>query len=330
MKISVSVVIPTYNRPARLHRCLLSVLGGVLPPARLVVCDQSEGEEIRRMLAGIEAGTTEVRYLHLDRPNASAARNAGWRSIDSTLVAFVDDDCVADSGWLAAGVAEYHRASAQERVIAVTGRVLPLFSAQRGIPVSTRAAVDRCVYRAREGGLERGAWAPWDAGTGGNLLVARDALRAIGGFDPLLGPGTPAGAAEDVDLLYRLARVGTIVYQPAAVIHHPTDSRRERLASRYGYGKGMGAMLAKHLSAGDPAARRLKGLYLRHQGMNSVRRGLWGPSETALSLAGFVVGLLHRRPNSFPALANGLRNGGTDEDSGQAESSDKEQIDHHG
>ena len=50
-------------------------------------------------------------------------------------------------------------------------------------------------------------------------------------------------------------------------------------------------MLALHLKQGDPDARRLASLYLRHQGAEALRRGPWGPVEAILTLAGVAVPL---------------------------------------
>jgi GT2 family glycosyltransferase len=155
------------------------------------------------------------------------------------------------------------------------------------VAVSSRTATARRVFQAAAGELDRGDWTPWDIGSGGNMLVRQATLATIGGSDPRLGPGTPNRAAEDIDLLYRLARAGTLGYTPAAVVYHAGKSRAARLRRRYAYGRGMGALLAKHWRAGDPAAARLVAFYLRHQGATAWRGGRWGLPESLLTLAGF-------------------------------------------
>jgi GT2 family glycosyltransferase len=157
--------------------------------------------------------------------------------------------------------------------------------------VSSRTSPHERRFRAGNGELERGAWAPWDVGTGANLLASRSVLLSIGGFDTSLGPGTPAAAAEDIDLLFRLARIGTLIYEPAAAVYHPATTRRRRLGSRLRYGRGMGSMLAGRMRAGDPAARALSSLYFRHQVAQAVRTGWWGPLEGSLTLLAYGAGL---------------------------------------
>lgn len=261
--ISATVVIPTYNRPDAVRRCLQSILSGEMQPQQIVVCDQSKSDATRHMIEAQFGQASIVTYLHLQKPNASAARNAGLYKAKTDLVAFIDDDCVADRRWLAALVEEYAAASKQEDVSAITGRVLPLFTGKRQVPSSSRVSTVRRVYRAQLGGLDRGEWAPWDTGTGANILAPRNTLLSLRGFDTKLGPGSQAYAAEDIDLLYRLSKEGAIVYQPGAIVYHPAEQSAGRLRSRYRYGAGMGFMLARHIRRGDQTARRVLMLYLR-------------------------------------------------------------------
>lgn len=292
-ELSVAVVIPTVNRPHLIVRCLGSIFAGELLPDQVIVCDQSHGEETRQAVAKLAYAPVRTDYLRLRRPSASRARNVGLHAARTDLVAFIDDDCVAAPRWLAELVGEYRAASRSERVAAVTGSVRPIFTEKEQRAVSSRLGEERRLFRrsGREG-LDAEPWAPWDVGTGANIVAPRAVVLEIGGFDPKLGPGTPARAAEDIDLLYRLSARGALVYQPGAVVYHPAKDAGGRLASRLVYGCGMGSMLGKHMKQGDTTARRLLWLYIRHQGANMFRRGSWGLPESALTLAGLVSALV--------------------------------------
>jgi len=292
---TTTVVVPTVGRPDLLARCLRSVLRGDHRPDRVIVCDQSEDQRTADVVRSMAMGNL-ILYLRLPVAAASAARNAGITNATSDLVAFIDDDCIAAPAWLAMLVDAYSRASATEVVAGVAGAVLPLRSEAGGVPVSSRTSPHERRFRAANGELERGAWAPWDVGTGANLLAARSVLLSIGGFDTSLGPGTQAAAAEDIDLLYRLARIGTLIYEPSAPVYHPATTRRKRLESRIRYGRGMGAMLGGRMRAGDPAARPLSFLYLRHHVAQSFRTGWWGPIEGSLTLLAFSAALTRGMP----------------------------------
>lgn len=281
----VTVVVPSLDRPLVLARCLAHVLSGDLVPERVVVCDQSAAPDTRSLVAAMAGGGAPIHYVHLPQPAASRARNAGLQIAETELVAFIDDDCVPDPGWLRALVQRFERDAEEAPVVAVAGAVLPLVGSPGSVPVSSRTSMTPRRFVAAEGGLRRGTWGPWDVGTGANILAARSALLAVGGFDERLGPGTPARAAEDIDLLYRLARIGTLVYEPAAVVRHPAGTRRQRLRSRRTYGRGMGEMLARHLRAEARDAAPVASLYLRHQAAQAFRTGPWGPLEAALLLS---------------------------------------------
>jgi GT2 family glycosyltransferase len=99
---------------------------------------------------------------------------------------------------------------------------------------------------------------------GANLAVRREVLAAIGGFDPLLGPGTPCVAAEDIELVARAVWAGWRArYDPAPVVshHHGRKPGEEADRVRRGYDYGRGAYYTKFLL--DRRARRayLRGWY---------------------------------------------------------------------
>jgi GT2 family glycosyltransferase len=79
-------------------------------------------------------------------------------------------------------------------------------------------------------------------------------LDEIGFFDPELGVGTPTGAGEDVDLIYRFIAAGCQVhYVPEVVVDH-NHGRRTRAQVRRvkrAYSHGLGAFYAKYFLASD-------------------------------------------------------------------------------
>src|SRR5439155_5962763 len=91
----LTVVIATRNRPELLKRCLEIILADARDGDEVVVVDSaSSTDETARV-----AASYGVRYLRLDVPGVSRARNAGWRSASNELVAFVDDDVRVHPGW---------------------------------------------------------------------------------------------------------------------------------------------------------------------------------------------------------------------------------------
>jgi hypothetical protein len=129
--------------------------------------------------------------------------------------------------------------------------------------------------------IDHGAPRRLDAQTRGviggtaNLLVSRDALAAVGGFDERLGPGRWLSAGEDLDLLDRLVEAGlTGWYEPTAAVECEQwreGADRARLA--WAYGKGMGARFAAMARRSPGRAARRWNELLRLGGLVTALRG---------------------------------------------------------
>lgn len=103
----VSVIVPTYNRPAPLKRALLSVFRQALPDhvqMEVLVVDNSADGSARAVVTGLEhpAAKTILRYISEPKPGVARARNTGLRHARGKWVAFLDDDMEASEGWIAA------------------------------------------------------------------------------------------------------------------------------------------------------------------------------------------------------------------------------------
>jgi GT2 family glycosyltransferase len=282
--LTVSLVIVTAGRPEALARCVRALAAGLRMPDQLIVVDQSAevDAEVGDLLAELPF---QVRHLRVPPMGVSAARNHGASHAEGDLLAFTDDDCVPAPDWLA----ELTGALAVHEVDAATGAVLPLPDDRPGlVAVSSRTDPRRRVFDST------GHAPPWEVGTGGNLLLSRALFAEVGGFDLRFGPGARYRAAEDVELLDRLLRAGAkFVYEPAAVVFHEMKTPAERLARRYPYGYGLGAMVA---GLGGRRSRSLAGAYARIQ-VGSFARGVRRASprqlaEPLLAVAGFTAGAL--------------------------------------
>ena len=99
------------------RRALASLLAQQEPPAEILVVDNAPDDPRVRALVSVEFPT--VRYLREPTPGLDFCRNCALREATSDVVAFLDDDAVADPGWSAALAAPF----AAPEVGAVTGRV---------------------------------------------------------------------------------------------------------------------------------------------------------------------------------------------------------------
>ena len=74
---TVSVVVPTLDRPFRTAAVVRAILAGDELPLEILVVDQSEDDSTKRALDLI--GDERIRHVPLRPPSTSAARNEGAR-----------------------------------------------------------------------------------------------------------------------------------------------------------------------------------------------------------------------------------------------------------
>jgi O-antigen biosynthesis protein len=255
---SVAVIISTAGRDEQLGRCIRSLLAQRRAELEVVVVDNRPATgEAWRVVSPIAAGDPRVRYVPEPRVGLSVARNRGVGETDADLVAFTDDDVVADPGWLEWLLAPF----AEPRVLAACGMVLPLelqTEAQKRFEqyAGFSKGMERRSYDSRSGPVAGRLLYPFVNGTvgvGNNMAFRRAELVAAGGFDPALGAGSPTGSCEETWAFSRaILRGGRIVYEPRALCWHEHRKDGDALRTQvFGYGLGLGAVLTKALIS-DP------------------------------------------------------------------------------
>jgi GT2 family glycosyltransferase len=283
---TVAAVISTRDRADALQRCLRSLGEGLSVPVEVVVADQSEGPETRRVVDELHAQGLPVRYLRARPGGLGASQNDAISGTSAPVVAVIDDDCVADEHWLE------HVASAFDgdpELALLGGRVLPLGEPAPGLyAVSSRVSDEPRTFV--------GDAMPWDVGSGNNFAVRRSWFEHVGGCDERLGPGAPLRGGLDMDLFHRLLRAGGHArYEPAVIVLHERATRAGRLARRRDYGFGTGAAVAIWHRGGDRFAWRVLAAWLRMRTellLRMLARRRWdGVREEAIVLRATVQGL---------------------------------------
>lgn len=248
---AVSIVVPTVDRTDALTRCVKSLLGTGYPDLEVLVVDNRPDPADSGRWQEFVATDSRIRYLTEPRQGVSFARNTGLAAARGEYVGFVDDDIEVDHWWLHNLAAEL----AHPATDCVTSLVLPAHldsPAQRAFE-----ELKGFGQGARQRRFGPGLWehepgqvlTPGRFGPGGCALWRRSTLERLGGFDPLLGPGTPTRAGEDLYLFLRLTRDGgCVTYVPDAVAWHEHGTEWAELRARIrGYGVGLTAMLLLHL-----------------------------------------------------------------------------------
>lgn len=128
-RLKISVVIPTYKRPALLERCLNALMEQTFPSKdfEIIVVSDGPDDTTGSLLESMPCRKDpSVRYYALPaNAGPAAARNFGWTLAQADLVAFTDDDCIPSDQWLSAMWNAYQ--SVAETEVAFTGKtVVPL------------------------------------------------------------------------------------------------------------------------------------------------------------------------------------------------------------
>jgi glucosyl-dolichyl phosphate glucuronosyltransferase len=201
-----------------------SVRAQTAAPAEVVlVVDHDEA-----LLARARETLRGVRCLaNRERRGLSGARNTAIAAAGGDVLAFLDDDAVAEPEWLERLLAGYD----DPRVLAAGGAVLPRWDAGRppAFPPEFDWVVG-CTYR----GMPEAA-GPVRNVIGANMSFRRDVLAAVGGFREDVGRvgAVPIGC-EETELCLRARRRfpdGVVLYEPRAVVHHRVPA--ERASWRY-------------------------------------------------------------------------------------------------
>jgi glycosyltransferase involved in cell wall biosynthesis len=282
---TVSVVICTRDRPALLRMALESVLATNYPDFEAIVVDNASRTTATRDFVRSHTDP-RVKLICKRQPGASRARNAGLLAAHGEVVAFVDDDVVVDGQWLRALVSRFNNGPS---VSCVSGMVpageirtpaQAYFDKRVGWSDSTTARLYDWSFPPPDVPLF--PFAVGRYGTGANFAVKRDVALRLGGFDELLGPGTPTGGGEDLDLFFRILRSGgQLVHDPTAIAWHRHRADSDALFDQTrGYGLGLGAWLAKIANHPATAGLAVKTALLH---IPAMVRHLRGTSKESMS-----------------------------------------------
>jgi glycosyltransferase involved in cell wall biosynthesis len=286
--LPVSVVIATRNRPRLLADTVRSILAGDDIPAELIVIDQSDVPE--PLSPCVEPHPSVVRHVPSAVRGVSLGRNAGAAAARQAVLAFADDDMLADRAWLARLTAPL---AAAPGTVATGGVVAGVADVPGGF---VPALVERRTAAVFSGRL------PIDVLAGGNMAIHREVFVAMGGFDARLGPGSQCPAAEDNDLGFRLLEAGHPVrYVPDAMLQHRAwRPLAEYIPLKHAYGRGKGGFYMKHASLRDLHMVRRMTRDLGWRVLRALRRP-WRPR--------FVVGELAYAAGVLRGAAWWLRHG---------------------
>lgn len=260
----ISVVVCSLNGAKTIRDTLEGLKYLEYPDYEVIVVNDGSTDETPQI-----AGEYDVLLISTENRGLSNARNTGMEASSGEIVAYIDDDAYPDPHWLKYLARTFMTTS----FVGVGG---PNIAPPGDGPIAD------CVANAPGGPThvlisdEIAEHIP-----GCNKAFRKEALEAIGGFDPRY-----RAAGDDVDLCWRLqANGGVIGFSPAAVVwHHCRNSVKAYWKQQLGYGKAEALLEQKwpekynsvgHLQwEGRIYSKRLtQSVPL---GKNRIYQGVWG------------------------------------------------------
>lgn len=198
----ISVIIPHFNQPDLLVRCLVALCPQTAEGhgVEIIVIDNGS----QQMPTDVVAGFPGVRLDLEATPGPGPARNHGVSLSRGVILAFIDADCVAAPGWLAEIVRQFANPD-----VMVLGGDVQILHADPAHPTAIECYEAEFGYRMEHYIKDQNF-----TGTG-NLAMRRQVFDQVGGFAGI-------GIAEDRDWGQRAyARGIRITWAPLMLAYHP-------------------------------------------------------------------------------------------------------------
>lgn len=285
----VSVVIPVYNDPEGIRRCLESVTNQTYPDDayEVIVVDNNSSDETPAVVREFPV----TLCFETNVQSSYAARNTGLKEACGEILAFTDADCVPEKTWLERGV----EAMQERNADLAAGRVRMVFP--RGETAAER--YDASGNMRNDKSVQRGV-----AKTA-NIFVFRRVFNEFGHFpETLISGGDVYWTGGAVDAGHNL------VYAEDAIVEHPARGLKQILKKKFRIGRGN---VQKWRIEGKRPSRVMFGKLskipsailnqLRDESTNTEKENKTPPDrEFEMGIGVFIVGLLGTFAQNFGRL----------------------------
>lgn len=281
--ITVIVCCYTFARFDDTVAAINSVLGQTLRPSELIV-SVDNNPELRDALRAVLPPQV-IFVLNDAEGGESATRNIAIRAAQGDIVAFLDDDAVAEPSWLA----NIARPFEDGDVMVVGGDSVPAWERGRApswFPREFEFVVGCTGHLAEIVSDDAEIRNP----AGSNMAVRRAAFDSLGGWERELGRGQVKTGGGEAELCLRIKSwhpAATVRHASDAVVHHKVSSERATLRYVFVYAFHEGGVRAKlRKFASNYSAQPLAGerLYLQRLFSSAIPRRMrtfWRPASLA-------------------------------------------------
>lgn len=240
--ITLSLLIATYNRAARLIDTLESVVGQDAPAEQweCVVVNNNSTDDTAARFAAFAAAHPQFNLRMVEEHNQglSYARNRGIRESTGVYIAIIDDDERIAPTFISAYITLFDTVP---EAVAGGGPIVPVYPSGR--PAWMSCFTERPIANTMYLGDRIREFPEGHIPGGGNMAIRRSAVKRYGVFDVSLGRvGASLTGGEESDLFERLRLAeAKYFYTPRAVMYHiiPEEKLTEEYFSRLSYNIGV-------------------------------------------------------------------------------------------
>lgn len=227
--MKITVILCTYNRCQSLARALESAAAQTLPDSDqwdVLVVDNNSEDQTREVVEDFcRRFPGRFSYLFEPKRGKSNALNAGICQARGDVLAFMDDDVIAEPMWLRNLTVSFHDGA----YAGAGGRVFldPSFSPPPWLgleePYNLSGVLAQFDLGDKAGELETPPY-------GTSMAFRKEMFRKYGSFRTDLGPCPGSEIrSEDTEFGRRLLTAGErLRYEPSAVVYHPVPEARTR------------------------------------------------------------------------------------------------------
>jgi len=307
--MKVSVIIPCYSldRLEDIREAVWSVQVQILKPIEIIIAVDHNEELLDKLTPILKDGVRVV--LNEGIKGSAETRNFGIREASGDIVAFIDDDAVAEKDWLEKLVQHYE----EPNIIAVGGKIISVWD--EGRPSWFPEELDWIVGGTYKGFAEAQVEVRnllWP-----NMSFRRDVCDEIGYVRTDMGAlGGQARAGDETEFCMRIRKYipnARIVYEPGAVVYHRANwanqtTLRHLIGRSYSDGMCKGKALGVFKGLSEKAFST-ETSYLRFLLTKSIPEKLGKGNLTqvgviVLSIFTFGLGYLRGRLTHSPASPN--------------------------
>jgi GT2 family glycosyltransferase len=213
----ISVVVCSYNGSRTIRECCEGLKQLQYPNYEVIVVNDGSTDSTAKVV-----GEFDYRLISTENMGLSHARNLGLKAATGEIVAYLDDDAFPDPHWLTYLAAAFMRS----QHVGIGGP---------NITIKEDGWLAECVGNS-PGNPTHILLTDLEAEhiPGCNMAFRKEALEAIGGFDPQFRI-----AGDDVDVCWRLQQAGgALGFSPAAMVwHHRRNSVQAYWKQQINYGK---------------------------------------------------------------------------------------------